>query len=155
MATGLTPEQLVYGLKMASDPQLSSDGEQVVYSVTTTDAEKKKATSHLWISDRDGSNARQLTQAGDRNANARWSPDGARLAYVSAREGKQHLCLLRFDGGDAEVLATHIGTIGTPAWSPDGRSIAYSAVVDPLNPEGKEREKHEQAPIRVTDRIDY
>jgi dipeptidyl aminopeptidase/acylaminoacyl peptidase len=155
MATGLTPEQIVYGLTLASDPQLSPDGERVVYSATSISADTKKATSHLWISDRDGQNARQLTQAGDRNGNARWSPDGTRLAYVSARDGKQHVCLLRFDGGDARVLATHAGAIGAPAWSPDGTSIAYNAVVDPENPEGKERDKNEPAPIRFTDRIDY
>jgi dipeptidyl aminopeptidase/acylaminoacyl peptidase len=155
MATGLTPEQLVYGLKTVADPQLSPNGEHVVYGVTTTSSESKKAGTQLWISRRDGGGARQLTQIGSRNGNARWSPDGQQLAYVSARDGKQHLCLLRFDGGDAEVLATHAGTIGAPAWSPDGRSLAYSAVVDPDNPEGTERGKDEPAPIRFTDRIDY
>jgi dipeptidyl aminopeptidase/acylaminoacyl peptidase len=153
MAGGLTPEQIVFGISFASDPQIRPDGERVVYSITNVCETSKKATSHLWISNRDGSDARQLTRTGDRNANARWSADGSRIAFVSARSGKSVLCVLRFDGGDAEVVATHAGTIGTPNWSPDGTSIAYNAVVNPENPEGVPVEG--AAPIRFTDRIDY
>lgn len=153
MSRGLTPEQIVFGIAFANDPQLSPDGERIVYSITNIDEESKQATSHLWISNRDGAEARQLTQTGKRNSNARWSANGSKLAYVSVREGKSALCVLRFDGGDAEVITTHAGTIGTPAWSPDGSSIAYNVVIDPEDPEGEPVEG--AAPIRFTDRIDY
>ncbi len=153
MAHGLSPEQIVFGLKFASDPQLSPDGERVVYSVSKVCGDCTKAYSDVWISNRDGSDARRLTRTGDRNGNARWSPDGSRIAYVSGREGKSVLCVLRLDGGEAEPIATHHHTIGTPNWSPDGNSIAYSAVTDPEFPDGPPSSG--PAPIRFTDRLDY
>ena len=153
MGDGITPEQIVYGISFASDPQLSPSGERVVYSISKISEEKKKATSHLWMSDRDGSNVRQLTRSGTRNGNARWSPDGSKLAYVSGRDGKSALCVMRFDGGESEVVATFDGTIGTPSWAPDGNSIAYSAVIEPADQRVVPAEG--VAPIRFTDRIDY
>ncbi|MCC6704390.1 MAG: S9 family peptidase [Thermomicrobiales bacterium] len=143
----------MFGLKFASDPQLSPDGERVVYSVSKVCGDCTKAYSDVWISNRDGSDARRLTRTGDRNGNARWSPDGSRIAYVSGREGKSVLCVLRLDGGEAEPIATHHHTIGTPNWSPDGNSIAYSAVTDPEFPDGPPSSG--PAPIRFTDRLDY
>ncbi len=155
MTGRLTPETLIYGLTQAADPQLSPDGASVVYVVATNSAETKKSTSSLWISDRDGGNARQLTHSGKQAASPRWSPDGSSLVFVSDRDGKNVLARLRFDGGDAEVLATHAGQIGIPAWSPDGTSIAYNAVVNPENPNGDPLPAGAPAPIRHTDRADY
>jgi Tol biopolymer transport system component len=59
-----TPEKLVYGIKTAADPQLSPDGEWVVYSVVEVPEKTKKRISQIWLSRRDGSEARQLTFAG-------------------------------------------------------------------------------------------
>jgi dipeptidyl aminopeptidase/acylaminoacyl peptidase len=153
MAGGITPEQIVFGIQAVNDPQISPDGARIVVSRGKVSAESKEATSDLWLMNRDGSDARQITRQGTRNSNARWSPASDRIAYVSARDGKSVLCVLRFDGGEAEPVATHAGTIGVPSWSPDGASIAYSAVVDPENPNGDKIDG--PAPIRFTDRIDY
>lgn len=42
MGEGITPEQIVYGISFASDPQLSPNGERVVYSISNISEEKKK-----------------------------------------------------------------------------------------------------------------
>ncbi|MGH2550753.1 MAG: TolB family protein, partial [Thermomicrobiales bacterium] len=155
MTGRLTPEKLIFGLTQAADPQLSPDGESVVYVVANNSAETKKTTSSLWFSKRDGSEKRRLTYGGKRVSNPRWSPDGSKVVFVSDRDGKNVLALLRFDGGDATVLATHAGAIGVPAWSPDGASIAYNVVVDPENPDGTPLPADSAPPIRFTDRPDY
>ena len=153
MASGLTPEQIVFDIRPASDPQISPDGERVVYTLAKVCKDCASAYSDLWMCNRDGSDARRLTRTGDRNGNARWSPDGSRLAYVSARDGKSVLCVLRLDGGESVPVATHAGTIGPPSWSPDGASLAFNAVVDPENPNGDPVSG--AAPVRFTDRLDY
>jgi dipeptidyl aminopeptidase/acylaminoacyl peptidase len=155
MTGRLTPEILIYGIKSASDPQISPDGEWVVYGVTTNDVETKKGSTQLWLSKIDGSELRQLTSAGTSNGLARWSPDGQSIAFVSDRGKSSGLYLLSFDGGDPRLLASYPGGAGEPAWSPDGSRLAFTAVIDPENPDGKESAKDAPAPIRVTSRIDY
>ena len=59
MSCPLTPEALVYDIIQTSDAQISPDGTRIVYTRTTTDPATKQATSHLWLCDSDGGNARQ------------------------------------------------------------------------------------------------
>jgi dipeptidyl aminopeptidase/acylaminoacyl peptidase len=153
--SALTGKDLVYGFKSATDPQISPDGRWIVYGVTETNAETHKRTSHLWISRLDGSEARQLTSAGEQNGSARWSPDGRSLAFTSDRDGKQALYLLSFDGGDPRKLVTHPHGIGTVSWSPDGATLAYTGTVDPERADDDEPDEHEPAPVRFTNRLDY
>ena len=75
MSTPLTPTTVVYGFSSATDPQISPDGARIVYGLSKADPETKKSGSQLWITDRDGGHKRQLTQQGQKNAVARWSPD--------------------------------------------------------------------------------
>ena len=57
-------------LREVRDPQISPDGSQIVYSVGQADRETQKRGSQLWLSDRDGGNAVQLTQSGKSNGGA-------------------------------------------------------------------------------------
>jgi dipeptidyl aminopeptidase/acylaminoacyl peptidase len=61
-----------------SDPQISPDGRQIVYSRRWVDKMKDRWTSSLWIMDADGGRNRFLTEG----SSPRWSPDGTRLAFV-------------------------------------------------------------------------
>jgi Tol biopolymer transport system component len=104
----LTPEALIYDLVSAGDPQVSPDGTRVVYSVGSADRERDRATSQLWLSDIDGANPRRLTWTGERNREARWSPDGRSIAFVSDRlQGSSGLFVLPLDGpGEARELSS-------------------------------------------------
>jgi acylaminoacyl-peptidase len=150
-----TPENLVYGLKTVVDPQLSPDGEWIVYTVNEVPEETKKRTSQIWLAKRDGSETRQLTFTGKSSSKPRWSPDGRSIAFVSDRGDGNTLYLLSLTGGDAKPLVPHRSGISQLEWSPDGTKIALAAVVDPENPEGTPPEKDAVAPIKVTTRPDY
>lgn len=81
--------------------------------------------SQLWVTNLDGSNARQVA------ANARgvrWSPDGKRLVYI-AGSTPQQLRLMNADGsGDILVPGATPGGFNGLAWSPDGRRIAFEGM---------------------------
>ncbi|HET6320232.1 MAG TPA: hypothetical protein VFG86_27555, partial [Chloroflexota bacterium] len=81
----LTPEALVYGTTSASEPRISPDGSQILYTAARADRDADRATSQVWLMQRDGSGARQITASGDRNREPRWSADGYWIAFVSDR----------------------------------------------------------------------
>ncbi len=156
MPQPLTPAALVYDLIQVSDPQISPDGTRVVYGRTVTDRESRQATTHLWLCASDGGNARQLTYTGKQHGWARWSPDGASLAFVSDRVAKSGLFVLAADGlGEARELTRHNGAISNVAWSPDGAYLAYNAPFDPANPDEREPAAGAVPPPRVIRRRDY
>ena len=171
MTQALTPETLVYELRAAGDPQIAPDGRRNVYVLNEIDKESKQPRSQLWMCAIDGSDARQLTQTGERNGGPRWSPDGTRIAFVSDRvaasasKGKEKdkdqnrkvgIFVLPADGvGEARELTSHGQGISDLAWSPDGARLAYSTTFDPENPDEKAPQEGEAPEVRVTRRIDY
>ncbi len=139
-----------------TDPQISPDGTRIVYGRTVTDRATQQATSHLWLCDGDGGNARQLTHGGQQNAWARWSPDGTQIAFVSDRVAQSGLFVLPPDGhGEAREVTRHGGAITNIAWSPDGAYLAYNAPFDPANPEERAPDAGAAPPVRAIRRRDY
>jgi dipeptidyl aminopeptidase/acylaminoacyl peptidase len=155
MTKPLSPETLVYGFTPVSDPQISPDGAQILYTRATTDAEKHKGSSQVWIIGTDGTGARQLTESGQKNSGARWSPGGLSIAFVSDRVEKAGIFVLPMHGGEAREVTKHKAGIGELEWSPDGSRIAYTVAVDPEHPDDDELDEDAAAPVRVTRRIDY
>ncbi len=157
MTRPLTPDRIVYDLALAADPQLSPDGQHLVYSYTVTDQETKRATTHLWLTGPDGTNRRQITFSGTRNSGARWSPDGSEIAFASDRPGefRHGLYVLPANGGEARQIVVGYHPVTGIAWSPDGATIAYTIEVDPENPDGAPFPADEASRVRVTRRIDY
>src|SRR5699024_7686984 len=99
--------------------------------------------------------SRQLTQTGERNSGARWSPDGYQIAFVSDRVKKSGIFVMSLAGGEAREITRHAQGISGLAWSPDGTRIAYTTLYDPENTDEAEPDKDAPPPVRVTRRIDY
>src|SRR4051794_31810095 len=73
----------------------------------------------------DGSQPVDLTRNLAQDGEPSWSPDGARIAFVSTRSGNAQLYVMKADGS-AQHRVTHDATSDmAPVWSPDGRRLAY------------------------------
>jgi Tol biopolymer transport system component/DNA-binding winged helix-turn-helix (wHTH) protein len=56
-----------------------------------------------------------------------FSPDGARVAYVSTKSGAPEIWTADLKGGNpVQVTSLRGPQVGTPRWSPDGRSLVFS-----------------------------
>jgi len=70
--------------EQASDPQISPDGAQIIYTRRWVNKLEDKWESALWIMNGDGSHQRFLVKG----SSARWSPDGTRIVYLADGEPK-------------------------------------------------------------------
>jgi dipeptidyl aminopeptidase/acylaminoacyl peptidase len=78
-----------------------------------------------------GSGAERMLVEGDFDVKeARWSPDGRRLAFVRSRSGAQRhrsdLWLAEADGRNARQLTRDLAVVSGVSWSPDGARLAFA-----------------------------
>jgi dipeptidyl aminopeptidase/acylaminoacyl peptidase len=127
----IAPED-VYNIRTVSDPQLSSDGKWVAYTVGSVDSAKDRNVSHVWMTSWDGAHTIQATTSNGSESSPRWSPDGRYLSFLSSRGGADgsQLWLMNRLGGEAEMVSRVKGGISEYAWSPDGKRLVF-VVTDP------------------------
>ena len=77
----------------------------------------------IWTIRGDGTGARLLLRNGYAPS---WSPDGARLAFVSRRSGDEEIYVARADGSRVQRLTRSPGPDLSPAWSTGGKQLAWS-----------------------------
>jgi len=120
----------LWRLATVSDVQLSPDGHTVAYVVGAYDEQHNAAHSAIWLLSLENGGARQFTSGDTTDMQPRWSPDGARLAFVSARhEGQPQIFIIDRDGGEPIRLTTVEHGAQSPVWSPDGTQLCYTMAV--------------------------
>ena len=77
----------------------------------------------LWIQDLEQGTRSRLSFEGDGHDPV-WSPDGSRVAYVSAGSGEAGIYLRNADGSGIAQPSFGHGTNYTGAWTPDGKPPA-------------------------------
>jgi len=136
LAMGLSPISVraaeptidqMLSLRRVNSPNLSPDGRFVAYTVRDTDMVGNAYVNQVWLADAGTGRTRQLTFGPKSNTSPAWSPDGSKLAFLSARTEKQQVWLLVMRGGEAEKVTANDEGVTAFAWSPDGRSIAFTA----------------------------
>lgn len=75
----------------------------------------------------DGSELTNLTNTPGNNFMADWSPDGARIVFVSQRNGNSELYVMNADGSNQIRLTESQSENLLPRWSPDGSQIMFES----------------------------
>ena len=163
-AADLNDEELqlidIFQLEYAADPQISPDGQRIVYVRTFMDIMEDRRRSNLWILNVDGSDHRPLTSGNENHRSPRWSPDGKRLLYISGEEDSPQIYCRWMDTGQSARLSRLVNSPSDIEWSPDGSHIAFSMLVlSPAEPFAKMPPKPEGAewakPPKVIQKLRY
>jgi Tol biopolymer transport system component len=129
-ADGSNPTKISNTLGSDDDPAWSPDGSKIAFHSNRT-ANDGTNDNDIWVMNPDGSNPVNLTNdINDGNADLYpdWSPDGSKIAFVSARGGpSSDIYTMQADGSDKTRLTDNNSVVDTyPAWSPDGSKIAFT-----------------------------
>ncbi len=81
----------------------------------------------IWTVPKAGGNATRLSSALGEGIQARFSPDGKRVAYSANYDGNMDIYTLPVDGGVAHRVTHHPGADMMIDWTPDGKSPVYSS----------------------------
>jgi dipeptidyl aminopeptidase/acylaminoacyl peptidase len=113
------------------DPQISRDGKRITFVLATTDWTSNRRVPQIWQINTDGTRLRRLTSVESGAGNARWSPDGSTIAYLS----RGSVFVVTADGeAPPRQVSERTGTSDI-AWHPDGRSIYFLAADPPTDAE--------------------
>jgi dipeptidyl aminopeptidase/acylaminoacyl peptidase len=115
-----------FRFKDVGNPEISPDGEWILYTLTTTDVAADKRNSDVWKVKWDGSQRAQLTFTTDNETAPRWSPDGKYISFLSSRPGPvrgNQVWVLDRLGGEARQLTKLRGGVTSYEWSPDASRL--------------------------------
>jgi dipeptidyl aminopeptidase/acylaminoacyl peptidase len=115
------PVASIASTRMDSTPQLAPNGHRIAF------ASDRSGSWEIWLSDRDGSNAAQLTSLGADSGAPCWSPDGERIVFQSNPEGQYDIFMIRAAGGKPRNLTAYSASELRPSFSRDGRWIYFSS----------------------------
>jgi Tol biopolymer transport system component len=79
--------------------------------------------------DGEGDGLRRLTDNGAPDFGPAWSPDGAKVAFVSGRDGNSEIYVMDADGTEPVRLTDHPLADQVPRFSPDGSRIVFQRSV--------------------------
>jgi dipeptidyl aminopeptidase/acylaminoacyl peptidase len=150
----------VFQLEYANDPQISPDGNTVVYRRTGFDIMKDGSKGDLWLLSSDGRTHEKLTSREVNESRGRWSPSGDRIAFVSKGDNGSEIYVYWMVSGALAKLTQLENSPSSISWSPNGESIAFTMKVNAKAPviakmPAKPKDaKWAKAP-RITDRLKH
>tara|TARA_B100000035_G_scaffold311077_1_gene319994 strand:- start:77 stop:2152 length:2076 start_codon:yes stop_codon:yes gene_type:complete len=116
----------VFDLEWASDPQVSSDGETILYVRRSNDVMKDRARSNIWRIQKNGKGHRPLHSGSSNSYSPRWSPDNEKVAFVSNNSGSTQIHMHWVKTGETTVITQLQQSPSNLSWSPDGKWLAFT-----------------------------
>ncbi|MCW3979035.1 MAG: S9 family peptidase, partial [Candidatus Bathyarchaeota archaeon] len=115
--------------KFMSDPQISPDGEEIAFVLSTVDYKEDAYERHIWIADRASGKVEQFTHGTGSDTYPRWSPDGSQLLFLSSKRDPEkkgnRLWVIPRSGGEARLVTETDEGVSRPAWAPDSRRVLF------------------------------
>jgi Tol biopolymer transport system component len=117
------PFRFIASTEVEYYPAFSPDGRRIAFM------SQRSGTQEIWICDKDGSKAAQLTSFGGAAIyGPSWSPDSQNIAFTVAQKGmKDDVYVVSVNGGTPRRMTTDPAEDKWPYWSHDGKWIYFSS----------------------------
>jgi TolB protein len=125
---GTKEVQVTHLAARALFPDFSPDGGTIVFS-SPVPGSPALAPPEIWAIDSDGDGPPiRLTNSPGMDGLPVYSPDGTKIAFISARTSVPQVWVMNADGSNPEQLTFDPAPKGQlPDWSPDGAKISYQS----------------------------
>ena len=149
----------VFDLEYVSNPQISSQGDKILYQRNFKDIMTDSNLSNIWIVNLDGSDNRPVTTGNSNDFSPRWSNSGKMFTYKSDLDGNTQLYLHNLENNTTQKLTNLQSSVGKVEWSDDDKYLLFTSFVEntknelikmPPKPEGAEWNK---PPIEIDDMV--
>ena len=147
----------VFKLQHISNPQISPDGNSILYERNFKDIMTDSNYSNIWIVNYNGSNSRPITTGNEKNSKPTWSNDGKKFLFKSKNDKATKLYLYDLENKSLQMLTSVEFDISNLRWSSDDRRIVFLSFVEKRKnklielPEKPEGAKWNDPPIEITD----
>ena len=149
----------VFDIEYVSSPEISPQGDKVLFQRNFKDVMTDKNLSNLWIVNFDGSDMRAITTGNFNSFSPKWSNSGKMFTYKSNEEGRTQLYLFNLENNSVQKLTNIQSSIGSVEWSSDDKYLLFNSFVErtegklikmPKKPKGA---KWNSPPIEIDDMV--
>jgi dipeptidyl aminopeptidase/acylaminoacyl peptidase len=119
------PEQAVWMIDAQTGQQHRVGAGHAAVASPKDDAVAFISGGQIWTAPAQGGQAAQRVHDRGDDTSLTWSPDGAKLAFVSTRAGHSIVGVLNLPGDRITWMAPSFDSDIAPEWSPDGRRLAF------------------------------
>lgn len=127
---GFTVEDLV-NMERVGSPAVSPDATRVIYTVRSTDLEKNRGNTQLWMIDLRAAKPvpQRLAQHASSSADPEWSPSGDAVYFLSSRSGSSQVWRQPVAGGEPVQVTSLPLDVDNFRVAPSGDRLAFSLAV--------------------------
>lgn len=154
IANGVLTPEVLWKFGRIGSPQVSVDGQNVLYSVTRFSMEANRGVSNIYTVPVKEGEPVELTNNTTNDFSPRWTPDG-RIGFLSTRSGDTQLWEMNANGTNPKQVTSIEGGINAFAYAPSGDRIMYTKNVQI---EKTTKDLHPDMPkanVRISDNMMY
>jgi Tol biopolymer transport system component len=123
-AVRTAPGSAAFRIAEGGSPELSPDGRFVLY-VKDNQIYRARVSQAVPVNDIDRG-SKPFISAWGNNGSPRWSPDGSKIAFVSARTNHSFIGLYDVSTRTVTYVSPGVDFDALPTWSLDGKQIAFT-----------------------------